>query len=155
MADNAAQRALRTMDLVPYILEHPGVSTEDLAVKFSVTQKQIEQFDKVSDFYYDFYLKLEKIWFDYEKDRITEEEVLEISYPAGYSIEAMPNTTEIENEFGYYKIEFLSKESNLIICKRKYILKQGFYEKEKYESFRKFKETISRTDNSKIILNKL
>lgn len=43
MADNAAQRALRTMDLVPYILEHPGVSTEDLAVKFSVTQKQIEK----------------------------------------------------------------------------------------------------------------
>ncbi len=41
MADNAAQRALRTMDLVPYILEHPGVSTEDLAAKFSVTQKQI------------------------------------------------------------------------------------------------------------------
>ena len=43
MADNAAQRALRTMDLVPYILEHPGVSTEDLAAKFSVTQKQIEK----------------------------------------------------------------------------------------------------------------
>jgi len=85
----------------------------------------------------------------------TEEEVLEISFPAGYAIEAMPSTTEIDNEFGYYKIEFLNKESNLIICKRKYILKQGFYEKEKYESFRKFKETISRTDNSKIILNKL
>ena len=43
MADNAAQRALRTMDLIPYILEHPGVSTEDLAAKFSVTQKQIEK----------------------------------------------------------------------------------------------------------------
>ncbi len=43
MADNAAQRALRTMDLVPYILENPGVSTTDLAAKFSVTQKQIEK----------------------------------------------------------------------------------------------------------------
>ena len=43
MADNAAQRALRTMDLVPYILENPGVSTIDLAAKFSVTQKQIEK----------------------------------------------------------------------------------------------------------------
>lgn len=85
----------------------------------------------------------------------TEEEVLEISFPTGYDVEAMPNTTEIENEYGYYKIEFLKKDSNLIICKRKYILKQGFYEKEKYESFRKFKETISRTDNSKIILTKL
>ena len=43
MADNAAQRALRTMDLVPYILENPGISTIDLAAKFSVTQKQIEK----------------------------------------------------------------------------------------------------------------
>lgn len=43
MADNAAQRALRTMDLVPYILENPGISTVDLAAKFSVTQKQIEK----------------------------------------------------------------------------------------------------------------
>ena len=43
MADNAAQRALRTKDLVPYILENPGVSTIDLAAKFSVTQKQIEK----------------------------------------------------------------------------------------------------------------
>jgi predicted DNA-binding transcriptional regulator YafY len=43
MADNAAKRALRTMDLVPYILENPGISTIDLAAKFSVTQKQIEK----------------------------------------------------------------------------------------------------------------
>ena len=43
MADNAAQRALRTMDLVPYILENPRISTIDLAAKFSVTQKQIEK----------------------------------------------------------------------------------------------------------------
>ena len=43
MADNAAQRALRTMDLVPYILENPGISTVDLAAKFSVTQKQVEK----------------------------------------------------------------------------------------------------------------
>jgi predicted DNA-binding transcriptional regulator YafY len=43
MTDNAAQRALRTMDLIPYILENPGVSTSHLAMKFSVTQKQIER----------------------------------------------------------------------------------------------------------------
>jgi len=38
MTDSAAQRALRTMDLIPYILENPGVSTSHLAMKFSVTQ---------------------------------------------------------------------------------------------------------------------
>lgn len=42
MVDTAATRALRTMDLVPYILEHPGISTSELANKFSVTKSQIE-----------------------------------------------------------------------------------------------------------------
>ena len=42
MVDNAAIRALRTMDLIPYILENPGISISSLAAKFSVTEKQIE-----------------------------------------------------------------------------------------------------------------
>ena len=42
MVDNAANRALRTMDLIPYILENPGVSILKLAKQFSVTEKQIE-----------------------------------------------------------------------------------------------------------------
>ena len=42
MVDNAANRALRTMDLIPYILENPGVSIIKLAKQFSVTEKQIE-----------------------------------------------------------------------------------------------------------------
>ena len=42
MVDNAANRALRTMDLIPYILENPRVSITKLAKQFSVTEKQIE-----------------------------------------------------------------------------------------------------------------
>ena len=42
MVDNAAVRALRTMDLIPYILENPGISISSLAAKFSVTEKQVE-----------------------------------------------------------------------------------------------------------------
>lgn len=42
MVDNAANRALRTMDLIPFILENPGVSIGKLAKQFSVTEKQIE-----------------------------------------------------------------------------------------------------------------
>ena len=42
MVDNAANRALRTMDLIPYILENPGVSITKLAKQFSVNEKQIE-----------------------------------------------------------------------------------------------------------------
>ena len=42
MIDTAAVRALRTMDLIPYILENPGVSIRSLSERFSVTEKQIE-----------------------------------------------------------------------------------------------------------------
>jgi predicted DNA-binding transcriptional regulator YafY len=42
MVDNAASRALRTMDLIPYILENPGISIGILAKQFSVSEKQVE-----------------------------------------------------------------------------------------------------------------
>jgi len=43
MVDSASSRALRAMDLIPYILENPGVSTTELAQNFSVSVKQIEE----------------------------------------------------------------------------------------------------------------
>ena len=43
MSDTAAVRALRTMDLIPYILEHPGISINQLAKVFNVTEKEIEK----------------------------------------------------------------------------------------------------------------
>ena len=42
MVDNAASRALRTMDLIPYILENPGISIGKLAKQFSVSEKHVE-----------------------------------------------------------------------------------------------------------------
>lgn len=41
MVENAALRALRLMDLVPYISSHPGVSIRELAEIFSVTKEEI------------------------------------------------------------------------------------------------------------------
>lgn len=35
------------------------------------SDKQIEKLDKVADFYFDFYLKLEALWFDHENELIT------------------------------------------------------------------------------------
>ena len=32
------------------------------------SDKQIEKLDKVADFYFDFYLKLEALWFDHENE---------------------------------------------------------------------------------------
>lgn len=41
------------------------------------SDKQIEKLDKIADFYYDFYLRLEKIWFDYENNRLSDVDMLE------------------------------------------------------------------------------
>lgn len=85
----------------------------------------------------------------------TDEDSIEIILPRGYEIEAFPNGIEINSEFGFYKIEFINVDSTKIICKRMYVLRKGLYDTDKYESYRKFKETVAKNDNSKIILTKL
>ena len=41
MVDNAISRVARAMDIIPYVLENPGIKIETLAAKFGVDQKQI------------------------------------------------------------------------------------------------------------------
>ena len=43
MSDTAAIRALRTMDLIAYILEHPGISIKLLSKVFNTSEKEIEK----------------------------------------------------------------------------------------------------------------
>ena len=43
MVETAGKRALRTMDLIPFIVENPGCSIRSLAEKFSVSEDQIEK----------------------------------------------------------------------------------------------------------------
>jgi hypothetical protein len=93
--------------------------------------------------------------FALEIDRgYTNEDEIEITIPEGFVVEAKPNGLEQDTEFGYYKIEFNSIGSTKIICKRKLVLKKGLFDKSKYESYRKFRETIAKTDNSKIVIAK-
>ena len=93
--------------------------------------------------------------FPFEIDRgYTSEANIEITIPDGFIVEAKPNGLELETEFGYYKIEFNTISPNKLHCKRKLITKKGFYDKSKYENYRKFRETIAKTDNSKIVITK-
>ncbi|MFN3969083.1 DUF3857 domain-containing protein [Flavobacterium sp.] len=84
----------------------------------------------------------------------TDEDEIEISIPEGYIFEAKPNNAELKTEFGEYKIEFVSLNPKTIICKRKLVIKKGFYESAKYESYRKFREAIAKLDNSKTVISK-
>jgi hypothetical protein len=39
------------------------------------SEKQLDKLDSVADFYFDYFNKLEQLWFDFDKDRITELEL--------------------------------------------------------------------------------
>jgi transglutaminase-like putative cysteine protease len=93
--------------------------------------------------------------FPFEMDRgYTNEGEIEVTIPDGFVVEAKPNGLEQDTEFGYYKIEFNTPSPNKIVCKRKLVIKKGFYDKSKYENYRKFRETIAKSDNSKIVITK-
>lgn len=84
----------------------------------------------------------------------TNEEEIEITIPTGFIIEAKPSGIEQKTDFGSYKIEFNVVSPNKIVCKRKLIVMKGLYDKSKYEEYRKFRETIAKNDNSKIVISK-
>lgn len=93
--------------------------------------------------------------FPFQRQRgYTNEDEIEITIPEGFVVEAKPNGLEQDTEFGSYKIEFTTLSATKILCKRKLVLKKGIYDKSKYENYRKFLETIAKTDNSKVVLAK-
>ncbi|MGV3697347.1 DUF3857 domain-containing protein [Flavobacterium sp.] len=93
--------------------------------------------------------------FPFEMERgYTNEEEIEINLPEGFVVEAKPNGLEQDTEFGYYKIEFNTISPVKLLCKRKLVIKKGVYDKSKYENYRKFRETIAKTDNSRIVITK-
>ena len=85
----------------------------------------------------------------------TDEDEIEITIPSGFLVEAKPTGTVLETEFGNYKIEFITVNSTTILCKRKFLLKKGLYDNDKYENYRKFRESIAKNDNSKIVIAKI
>jgi hypothetical protein len=85
----------------------------------------------------------------------TDESEVEVVIPDGYVIEAKPDGIQLDTEFGNYKIEFKVLGPNKILCSRKLVIKKGMYDKTKYESYRKFRETLAKNDNSKIIIAKV
>jgi transglutaminase-like putative cysteine protease len=93
--------------------------------------------------------------FSFQMERgYTNEEEIEITIPDGFVVEAKPEGITLDTEFGYYKIEFTAINASKIVCKRRLVIKKGIYDKSKYESYRKFRETLAKNDNSKIVITK-
>lgn len=79
---------------------------------------------------------------------------IEIVLPNNYTIDAKPNTIEINDKFGTYKTELIAVNDTKLRYKRSFLLHKGLYEKSEYENYRKFREQIAKADNSKILLTK-
>jgi len=77
---------------------------------------------------------------------------VEFIIPDGFVLEGLPGNYEIENEFGKYKIQIEKTQENKIKFTREYMLIEGEYSKEKYNSYRAFIKKISKKDKSKFIL---
>ena len=79
---------------------------------------------------------------------------IEIDLPPEFTIEAKPDATEYKAKFGFYKTEYNLVGENKLIYKRTYQVNPGYYGKEEYEDFRKFRESVAKMDNAKIVLIK-
>ncbi len=76
-----------------------------------------------------------------------------IELPKNYRIEAIPNAENIESEFGSYMVSFeVDDLKSFIVYKKKLLIKEGEYSKEKYNAYRNFRKKIAQIDNSKIVL---
>ena len=84
----------------------------------------------------------------YDYDEIT------IDLPKGFIIEAKPDNFEIKDKFGDYKAEYVVLNENQLLYKRTFQTNSGYFDKNEYENFRKFREQVAKSDNSKIVLVK-
>ncbi|MGJ8733495.1 MAG: DUF3857 domain-containing protein [Cellulophaga sp.] len=84
-----------------------------------------------------------------------DEDEFNVLLPNSFKVEAMPNNTLIENEFGMYSVSYkLSEDLKNVEYKRKLLIKEGYYPKEKYKDYRDFRKKVSLLDNTKIVLVK-
>lgn len=71
--------------------------------------------------------------------------------PEGYTIESIPEPTDIENQFGSFKF-IASVDGRSIVIDQTYILKDGIWPKEDYSILREFMLEVQMNTNKKAVL---
>ncbi|MBJ6366575.1 DUF3857 domain-containing transglutaminase family protein [Snuella sedimenti] len=79
---------------------------------------------------------------------------VEIKLPQDYKVESLPKNKVIETKFGSYKAEIEVVGGKTLLYKRQFIVNDGAFPKEDYDSFRTFYKEVAKQDNSKIALIK-
>ena len=82
-------------------------------------------------------------------------DVVEIKLPNSYKVESLPNLINIENKFGNYHAELIVKNESTLIYKRQFLVNDGEFPKDEYDSFRDFYKEVAKQDNLKIALIKI
>ncbi|WP_224483894.1 DUF3857 domain-containing transglutaminase family protein [Robertkochia aurantiaca] len=82
----------------------------------------------------------------------SDEDVVRISIPEGYRVEALPEPVRLEGKFGSYELDFEMVDDQQIDFKRKVFIKKGKYPKEDYGKYRAFRKKIALYDNLKLML---
>lgn len=77
---------------------------------------------------------------------------IEITLPQNHSITQLPEKINLVEKYGEYTASVIF-ENNKLIYNRKLTIKEGTYAKEEYESYRKFIEKVSKSDNLKILID--
>jgi len=80
----------------------------------------------------------------------TDEDEIVYNIPEGYSIEAKPADREIKSPFGSYTVK-VNMEGKKLTYNRKFVLNNGMYPADSYESFMRFFSDVSSSDNSKVV----
>jgi hypothetical protein len=75
--------------------------------------------------------------------------------PEGHQITMLPSDKVINNKFGEYKVSFKKIDDATFTYQKILIIKAGEYPKEDYDSYRKFRKSISKYDNIRISLTKI
>ncbi len=89
--------------------------------------------------------------FEIDRGFMDEDEIF-IKLPKNYNADALLNNIVIEEKFGKYEATFELIDTNTIKYNRKFILNNGSFDKNDYESFRIFTDRVSKADNSKIVI---
>src|SRR5690554_80328 len=83
-----------------------------------------------------------------------DDDVVTIDIPSDMIIESLPEAIHIENKFGTYEVTYSQLSEQRLEYRRKFLLNRGEFSPDAYQEYREFLRTVSRSDQTKILLTK-
>ena len=88
------------------------------------------------------------------KQGYKDEEEYTVNLPEGYQPASLPENKSLENEFGYYKTEYIPVNDRQLKYHRVIFIRSGSYPPEAYKKYRKFRKKIKKLEKQKILITK-